>query len=68
MYPESEASDTDEDEEHVQASLDDRRANASSLDSKQVVRRMLLPSGPVGDEGSLFAVLKKNIGKVWLSL
>lgn len=29
-----------------------------------VVRRTLLPSLPVGDEGSLFAVLKKNVGKV----
>ncbi|KAF7982052.1 hypothetical protein HWV62_30330 [Athelia sp. TMB] len=29
----------------------------------QVSRRTELPSGPVGDEGSLFAVLKKNVGK-----
>ncbi|OBZ78759.1 Oxysterol-binding protein-related protein 3 [Grifola frondosa] len=29
----------------------------------QVARRTRLPSGPVGDEGSLFAVLKKNVGK-----
>ena len=29
-----------------------------------VQRRTALPSGPVGDEGSLFAVLKKNVGKV----
>ena len=29
-----------------------------------VVRRSSLPSPPVGDEGSLFAVLKKNVGKV----
>ena len=28
------------------------------------VRRTVLPSPPVGDEGSLFAVLKKNVGKV----
>ncbi|KAI0374348.1 hypothetical protein BV20DRAFT_961492 [Pilatotrama ljubarskyi] len=28
-----------------------------------VHRRTSLPSGPVGDEGSLFAVLKKNVGK-----
>ncbi|CCM02794.1 uncharacterized protein FIBRA_04905 [Fibroporia radiculosa] len=32
-------------------------------DEKPVVRRTQLPSGPVGDEGSLFAVLKKNVGK-----
>ncbi|KZP32327.1 hypothetical protein FIBSPDRAFT_812623 [Athelia psychrophila] len=29
----------------------------------QIVRRTELPSGPVGDEGSLFAVLKKSVGK-----
>lgn len=29
-----------------------------------VQRRTALPSGPVGDEGSLFGVLKKNVGKV----
>lgn len=29
-----------------------------------VVRRTQLPSPPVGDEGSLFTVLKKNVGKV----
>jgi hypothetical protein len=29
-----------------------------------IARRTELPSGPVGDEGSLFAVLKKNVGKV----
>lgn len=29
-----------------------------------IVRRTELPSLPVGDEGSLFAVLKKNVGKV----
>ncbi|TBU64886.1 Oxysterol-binding protein-domain-containing protein [Dichomitus squalens] len=28
-----------------------------------VQRRTALPSGPVGDEGSLFTVLKKNVGK-----
>ena len=32
--------------------------------AQQVCRRASLPSGPVGDDGSLFAVLKKNIGKV----
>ncbi|EIM83378.1 uncharacterized protein STEHIDRAFT_123815 [Stereum hirsutum FP-91666 SS1] len=30
---------------------------------KPVVYRTQLPTGPVGDEGSLFAVLKKNVGK-----
>lgn len=32
--------------------------------AKHVARRTELPSGPVGDDGSLFAVLKKNVGKV----
>jgi hypothetical protein len=36
--------------------------NAKSNPS-QVVRRTRLPTGPVGDEGSLFAILKKNVGK-----
>lgn len=34
------------------------------LGSSQVVRRTQLPAPPVGDEGSLFAILKKNVGKV----
>lgn len=34
------------------------------LPSHLIVRRTRLPCGPVGDEGSLFAVLKKNVGKV----
>ncbi|KZT06798.1 uncharacterized protein LAESUDRAFT_725561 [Laetiporus sulphureus 93-53] len=32
-------------------------------EERQIVRRTHLPSGPVGDEVSLFAVLKKNVGK-----
>lgn len=31
---------------------------------QQVAYRTSLPSGPVADEGSLFAVFKKNVGKV----
>lgn len=38
--------------------------NDDSILSRQVVRRTHLPSGPIGDEGSLFAILKKNVGKV----
>ncbi|KAL6304262.1 Oxysterol-binding protein-domain-containing protein [Sparassis latifolia] len=34
-----------------------------SESEEQVVRRTQLPSPPVTDEGSLFAVLKKNVGK-----
>lgn len=33
-------------------------------DLSQVIRRVQLPSLPPADEGSLFAVLKKNVGKV----
>ncbi|KIJ21564.1 hypothetical protein PAXINDRAFT_165033 [Paxillus involutus ATCC 200175] len=33
------------------------------VQARQVVRRTYLPSGNVGDEGSLFATLKKNVGK-----
>jgi hypothetical protein len=29
-----------------------------------VAHRTSLPSGPVADEGSLFALFKKNVGKV----
>jgi hypothetical protein len=32
----------------------------------QVTRRTHLPAAPVGDEGSLFTILKKNVGKVGL--
>ncbi|EKM60912.1 uncharacterized protein PHACADRAFT_84847 [Phanerochaete carnosa HHB-10118-sp] len=39
-------------------------ANVSTSTSvQQIVRRTQLPSPPVGDEGSLFAVLKKSVGK-----
>lgn len=31
--------------------------------ARQVIRRTRLPSGPIGDEGSLFAILKNNVGK-----
>ena len=33
-------------------------------ESSQITRRTQLPSPPPADEGSLFAVLKKNVGKV----
>ena len=39
----------------------------SQDDAHSIVRRTQLPSPPVGDEGSLFSVLKKNVGKVRLS-
>lgn len=37
---------------------------ASSVQSREIVRRSRLPCGTVGDEGSLFTILKKNVGKV----
>ena len=51
-----------DEEDHI--SLKAVRNNDSSSHARQVVRRTRLPSGPVGDEGSLFATLKKNVGKV----
>lgn len=36
-------------------------------DIPAVMRRTHLPSPAVGDEGSLFAILKKNVGKVRIS-
>lgn len=35
----------------------------AEVDPSAVVRRTQLPSPPVGDEGSLFSMLKKNVGK-----
>ncbi|TFY82692.1 hypothetical protein EWM64_g1318 [Hericium alpestre] len=58
IYHDSDASDTDEEEQEVKESLE-----LMKTDSREVVRRTQLPSGPVGDEGSLFAVFKKNVGK-----
>ncbi|TFK57419.1 hypothetical protein OE88DRAFT_1651128 [Heliocybe sulcata] len=37
--------------------------DGSEKEHKEIVRRTQLPSPPVADEGSLFAVLKKNVGK-----
>ncbi|KAI0036658.1 Oxysterol-binding protein-domain-containing protein [Vararia minispora EC-137] len=57
---ETEGSDT-EDEEESPLKLD--VVHEPFIPSHQIVRRTQLPSGPVGDEGSIFSVLKKNIGK-----
>ena len=56
-------SDTDDGEEVARLSLalSDRGVRAGT---GQLAHRTSLPSGPVGDEGSLFAVFKKNVGKV----
>jgi len=58
----SEESDTDDEEEVARLSLavSDRIVKAGA---QQLTHRTSLPSGPVGDEGSLFAVFKKNVGK-----
>lgn len=58
-----ESSDTDEEEgvERLSLSVNERGAKTGG---QQVMRRTTLPSGPVGDEGSLFALFKKNVGKV----
>ncbi|KAF8446140.1 Oxysterol-binding protein-domain-containing protein [Boletus edulis BED1] len=50
-----------DEEDHIPLKNDQN--DDSSLPSRQVVRRTHLPSGPIGDEGSLFAMLKKNVGK-----
>ena len=58
-----ESSDTDEDEGLGRLSLATSE-RAVRVGDEQVVHRASLPSGPVADEGSLFALFKKNVGKV----
>ena len=62
-YLSGESSDTDEEEAVGRLSLaaSERGERAGT---QQVVYRTTLPSGPVADEGSLFALFKKNVGKV----
>ncbi|KAF8213333.1 oxysterol binding protein [Mycena galopus ATCC 62051] len=38
-------------------------SESTTVNDAPVVRRTHLPAAPVGDEGSLFAILKKNVGK-----
>jgi hypothetical protein len=45
-----------------------RRAAGPPGETSAVVRRTQLPASPAGDEGSLFAILKKNVGKVCMAL
>lgn len=59
-------SDDEREEEHGKEESE-VTAEAGKEERKEIVRRTQLPSGPVGDEGSLFAVLKKNVGKVRVS-
>lgn len=44
--------------------INDTRKDPSDSPTVQVVRRSELPTGPIGSEGSMFAILKKNVGKV----
>ncbi|KAF8273796.1 Oxysterol-binding protein-domain-containing protein [Lactarius quietus] len=56
-----EASDTDEEEDaRLSLALSEHQV---TVGVQQVAHRTSLPSGPVADEGSLFAVFKKNVGK-----
>ncbi len=62
---ESESSDAESDlgqEESRTQPTDDLEVELTT--DQTVTHRTQLPSPPVGDEGSLFAVLKKNVGKV----
>ena len=61
--PSSQA-ESDSDSESDSGSILPSRANPDQSQDKVIVRRTQLPSPVVGDEGSLFAVLKKNVGKV----
>lgn len=58
-----EASDTDEEEEEEEPPSLAVSEHQSAVGVQQVAHRTSLPSGPVADEGSLFAVFKKNVGK-----
>jgi len=58
-------SESESDAEEVEKALTQEHRREPTEDGLQfVVRRAKLPSGPVGDEGGLFAILKKNVGKV----
>ncbi|KAA1468625.1 hypothetical protein DENSPDRAFT_834003 [Dentipellis sp. KUC8613] len=57
-HNDSDASDTDDESQHKGVFPPEETASR-----QHIVRRTELPSGPVGDEGSLFAVFKKNVGK-----
>jgi hypothetical protein len=60
-----ESSDTDEEEGVGRLSLaTSERGVRTGAQQVLVAHRTSLPSGPVADEGSLFALFKKNVGKV----
>ncbi|GJE85969.1 oxysterol-binding protein-domain-containing protein [Phanerochaete sordida] len=58
-------SDADTEDIHAEEELraHDKMVPSTPTEARKVVRRTQLPSPPVGDEGSLFTVLKKNVGK-----
>ncbi|KAL0950915.1 hypothetical protein HGRIS_007673 [Hohenbuehelia grisea] len=55
----------DDDRSSIDTDINDDRPNTPPVSSPEphIVRRSELPSPIVADEGSLFAVLKKNVGK-----
>ncbi|KAG1867840.1 Oxysterol-binding protein-domain-containing protein [Suillus subalutaceus] len=66
VVPQSETSSlnqiaSSDEEEHSLPLVPDTDPSVNA--TRQVVRRTHLPSGPIGDEGSLFAILKNNVGK-----
>jgi len=63
LEPDAESVDTDIESEELPAPVSDD-APASPDTPLQVARRTHLPAPITGDEGSLFTVLKKNVGKV----
>lgn len=68
VTPEDEWEDSDTDTEHSLPTASAPTAVVAPPSTKEtklnIVRRTQLPSPPAGDEGSLFAILKKNVGKV----
>jgi hypothetical protein len=66
-FAESGVDDTDSeaDAESVLMKLINNSRNGSTDSATlQVIRRSELPTGPIASEGSMFAMLKKNVGKV----
>jgi hypothetical protein len=63
--PHESGADTDaEDDEDPSLKYTIKAKPRHPVGASQVVRRTRLTAGPAGDEGSLFAILKKNVGKV----
>lgn len=64
-HQEDSSADTDTEENDKPLSPDERPRviTGSPNETSGVIRRTKLPASPAGEEGSLFAILKKNIGK-----